>query len=315
MPLDPQMQTMLDEMRRLDMPGFSDLEPQAARELMARFAEPPPQPVPVAAVSDRTLPGPAGPIPIRAYTPEGDPPFPVVVYFHGGGWVIGNIDSHDDTCRRLATLSGSIVVSVDYRLAPEHRFPAAVDDCFAATQWVAEHAAELGGDPDRLAVAGDSAGGNLAAVVSLLARDVGSPRIQHQLLIYPAVDMTTSWPSHQENGEGYFLTLRDMEWFSGHYVADPADREDFRASPLRASSHAGLPSATIITAEFDPLRDEGEAYGEKLRSEAVPAEVRRYDGVVHGFFGMGAIVDAGRDANEYAGAALKAALAPQHASS
>lgn len=283
MPVDPQVQLLLDQLQAAGMPALFDMEPAAARAMMEQM-RPPTPPEAVAAVEDRVVPGPPADVPIRIYRPSLDTPLPVVVYFHGGGWVIGSIESHDLFCRQLANRSGCIIVSVEYRLGPEHRFPAAVEDAQAATAWVAAHARELRGDPDSIAVGGDSAGGNLAAVVALLARDQGGPRLAYQLLVYPATDMRSDhWPSFTENGQGYFLGLREMAWFTGHYLSSDAERDDVRASPAFAASHAGLPPALIVTAEYDPLRDQGEAYGEKLRAAGVPVRVRRYDGMIHGF--------------------------------
>jgi acetyl esterase len=220
--------------------------------------------------------------------------------------VIGSIETHDGLCRELANRSGAIIVSVEYRLAPEHPFPAAPEDCYAATSWVAEHASEFGGDPARLAVAGDSAGGNLSAVVALMARERGGPPLRFQLLIYPGVDCRMGYPSIDENGTGYFLTKADMHWFYGHYGADP---NDWRASPLLAPDHSGLPPALVLTAEYDPLRDEGEAYARKLREAGVPVTLRCYDGQIHGFIGMTATVDRAREAFDQAAADLRHALA------
>src|SRR5450755_743331 len=224
-PLDPQARMLLDQLEAIGSPSMSQQTPAEARAgflLLAAVAGPADAPVPT---EDRTVPGPAGEIPVRVYRPQSDEPLPVVVYFHGGGWVIGDITTHDTTCQRLAAGVPAIVVSVDYRLAPEHRFPAAVDDCDAATSWVSAHAAELGADPSRLAVAGDSAGGNLAAVVALHARDAGGPPIAFQLLIYPGTDMTRSLPSHTENGTGYLLDSDTMKWFLDNYLADADPRD------------------------------------------------------------------------------------------
>ena len=245
---------------------------------------------------------------MRVYRPESETPLPVVVYFHGGGFVIGDISTHDTTCQRLAAGVPAVVVSVDYRLAPEHRFPAAVEDCDAATAWVAAHAAELGGDPARLAVAGDSAGGNLAAVVARHARDAGGPAIAFQLLVYPATDMTGSLPSHTENGKGYLLTSDTMAWFLDNYLAGE-NVSDPDASPLFAGDLGGLPPALVVTAEFDPLRDEGEAYAERLRQAGVKATTSRYDGMIHAFYGLDPIFDAAKRATAETVAALRDALA------
>jgi acetyl esterase len=312
MPLDPQVQMMLEQVRALNVPSNAELGVAGVRELSELAAQMGPPPVPVAAVDDRFVGGPDARIPVRVYTPAGSAgsrALPVAVCFHGGGFVLGSLDSHDGVARRLANASGCLVVSVGYRLAPEHRFPAAVEDAYEATRWVAAHAPELGGDPGRIAVAGESAGGNLAAVTALLARDRGGPRLAFQLLVYPAVDMEGEYRSRTENGEGYLLSLEDMGWYQGNYLNDRSERTDVRASPLRAATHAGLPPALIITAEYDPLRDEGEAYGQRLSAAGVPVRVSRYEGMVHGFFGMLGLLDRAAEAMEEAGSALRDALA------
>lgn len=250
----------------------------------------------------------AGGVPAVAYTPRGDGPFPVLVFFHGGGWVIGDTDSHTPTCRELAARAGCVVVSLDYRLAPEHKAPAAVEDAIAATRWVLAHAGELDGDPQRVAVGGDSAGGNLAALVSQALPG----ELALQLLIYPAVDLTGSFPSVEENAEGYFLTKRAMEWFIGHYL-DGSDvaADDPTVSPWFADDAvvAATAPALVITAEFDPLRDEGEAYAERLQRLGVPVTVRRFDGLIHAFFGMTELLPEAVEANELAAEHLRRAFA------
>ncbi|MFZ2362282.1 MAG: alpha/beta hydrolase [Anaerolineae bacterium] len=259
------------------------------------------QPVPVASVVDRTIPGPAGELPIRVYTPEGPGPFPAVVYFHGGGFVVGSIDGGDAACRALCHGAHCIVVSVDYRLAPEHKFPAAVDDCLAATRWVAAHAAELNADAAMLVVAGESAGGNLAAVTALRLRDEGGPALRGQLLFYPVTDYhTPPTPSYLANANGYLLTRAMMVWFWGHYLNDASEAGHPHASPLRAPDLSGLPPALVITAEFDPLRDEGERYAERLQRASVPTQLTRYDGMIHGFLLLSELFDEGRQAMEEA---------------
>jgi len=232
----------------------------------------------------------------------------VLVYYHGGGFVIGDLESHDGVYRLLTNGAGCVTVAVDYRLAPEAKFPAAVDDCYAATRWVSENAAQLNADPNRLAVGGDSAGGNLAAVISILARDRKAPKIGFQLLIYPATDITCSAPSHKTNTE-YILTPADIRWFMGHYLRSDDDKRNPLASPLFTASFNGLPPALIITAEFDPLRDEGEDYGRKLREAGVPVQVSRYEGMVHGFVSMNDMIDKGKQGIAEAAAALKKAFA------
>jgi acetyl esterase len=222
--------------------------------------------------------------------------------------VVGDLDTHDSPCRQFAKKAGCVVVSVDYRLAPEHQFPAAVDDCYAATQWVATHAAQMGIDPQRLAVGGDSAGGNLAAVMAQMARDQGGPALVLQLLVYPAVDGTMGFPSVQENGQGYLLTQDSIHYYYNHYVPEGTDRKHVLLSPFYAESFKGLPPAHIITAEFDPLRDEGEAYAEKLQAAGVPVTCTRYEGMIHAFFSLDGILDQGKKALDEAAGALRVAF-------
>jgi acetyl esterase len=282
-PVHPEAQTLLDALVEQGMPPIECMTVPQARQATAAFIDLQPPAEDVADVKDRAIPGPAGDIPVRIYTPSGDLPHGVLVYFHGGGWVIGDIETVDRPCRQIANAAGVTVVSVDYRLAPEHVQPAAFDDCYAATAWVAEHAEELGVDASRLAVGGDSAGGHLAAAVSLAARDRGGPAIAFQLLIYPVVDFDWTSPSITDNGEGYLLGRATMQWFWAHYLGatDPAD--DPYAFPLRAPDLSGLPPAFVATAEFDPLRDEGEAYARRLREAGNDVTAQRYDGMIHGF--------------------------------
>jgi acetyl esterase len=308
MPLDPGLKVVLDQLAANPGPQLHELPVAQARAFYDQMQLPRPE-VKVADVQNRRIPGPAGEIPVRVYRPEGQAPFPGLVYFHGGGWVIGSLETHDGSCRELANRAGCVVVSVDYRLAPEHRYPAAAEDCFAATKWVAEHAGELGIDPKRLAIGGDSAGGNLAAVVALMAREPRGPALRHQLLIYPVTDADFTRPSYRENAEGYLLSTKAMEWFWNHYVPDSAQRAEPFASPLRAKDLAGLPPAFVLTAEYDPLRDEGEAYAKRLQQAGVATQLKRYDGAIHGFFAMGLLAQVGRDAVDDAVAALRAALA------
>jgi acetyl esterase len=312
MPLDPQADALLKQMEADGVPDISEMSVTQARMFLeTAFAGMVPNPEPMAEVRDFTVPSPVGRLPVRLYKPEGAGAAPpLVVYYHGGGWVIGSIESHDATCRALARASGCAVASVEYRLAPESAFPAAPEDCYAATKWLAENASELGVDGERVAVAGDSAGGNLAAVVSLMARDRGGPRISYQVLIYPAVDVLGEYPSRQENAEGYFLTTRAMRWFYDHYIQDESQTKDPLASPLLADDHSGLPPAIVITAGFDPLRDEGEAYAEKLREAGVEVRSSRYDSTIHGFASMIGALDDARDAIAEMGQELRAALKP-----
>ena len=262
------MQLVLDAIADLDLPPLESMAPTQAREFMAAMgAQRPPGPD-VGEIVDGMFPGAAGDLAYRLYRPASPGPHPVVAYFHGGGWVLGNAQSDDPFCRDLCVQSDSLIVSFDYRHAPEHRFPAAPDDGFAAVRWLAEHAESLGGVPGRLSVAGWSAGGNVAAVVCQMARDAGGPAISGQLLVMPMTDADFSRSSCIENGDGYVLTMPLMEWFWDHYV-DAADRFDPRVSPLRAADLSGLPAAVMVTCEFDPLRDEGAAYADALAAAGV----------------------------------------------
>jgi acetyl esterase len=299
MPLDPQAKALLDFLGFTTLPGLETLDPQAARDRFAALTEGRKQMSAnesVHHVHDLKIPGPAGEIPIRIYSPDRPKPAPALVYFHGGGWVLGDLESHDHVCRALANAVPCVVASVDYRLAPEAKFPAAVEDSYQALEWIAANAAGLGIDPDRIAVGGDSAGGNLSAVVSQMARDRKGPRVVYQVLIYPATDMRMSTPSIAENAEGPLLSSAAMAWFIGHYLRNEADKTDALASPLLAADLSGLPPAYILTAECDPLRDEGEAYGRKLEQAGVPVEVRRYAGMPHGFFSFGAALNVSKEA-------------------
>jgi acetyl esterase len=309
MPVHPQVQEVLDQVAALGLPQLSALPVDQLRALMEAVSSQRAADAPrVENVRDLSIPGPAGQIPARLYRPAGAA-HGVLVWFHGGGWVIGSIEGSDGTCRYLADAAGVAILSVGYRLGPEHPFPAAVDDCFAATKWAAENAGSLGLGRGHLAVGGDSAGGNLATVVSLLARDEGLPEIAFQALVYPATDARMGWPSIEENGEGYFLTKEDMKWFMGHYGLGTAmDATEWRMSPLLAPSHAGLPPAIVVTAEFDPLRDEGQAYAEALRAAGVDVTVAHYDGMIHAFFGMRGAIDAAEDAQKTVAAAVRDAL-------
>jgi acetyl esterase len=259
------------------------------REGAAAVARRPP--LPMARVEPLSIPGPAAPIPARLYAPPGapPPPRPLLVYFHGGGWCVGSLETHDGSCRFLAAHSGAAVLSVDYRLAPEHPFPAAADDALAAFRWAAGSAEELGADPRRIAVIGDSAGGNLAASVSLMSRDAGGPLPAMQVLIYPVTDAVGGQRSRDLFARGFLLTKADKDWFERHYLPDPTASADPRVSVLRADDLAGLPPAYVTTAGFDPLRDEGEAYAERLRAAGVRTALRRHPGLIHGFANLTAI--------------------------
>ncbi len=309
MPLDERVKTMLDQMAALGQPPIHELSPQEARANRRETAALGLYPETPANAEDRRIPGPAGEVGVRVYRPEAAEMLPIVVFLHGGGWVIGDIESHDAVCHQLATRVPAVVVSVDYRLAPEHRYPAALEDCYAATLWAHRHAGELGADAHRMAVAGDSAGGNLSALVALRCRDEGGPRLAFQLLVYPATDLTCSFPSHVENGQGYLLTSDAMAWFLDHYI-DERERTSPGASPHFVEDLSGLPPALVITAEFDPLRDEGEAYAERLRAAGVPATSTRYPGMIHAFFHMDAVLPQAGRAIDEAATALRAALHP-----
>ena len=298
MPLNPQVQGFLQTLAAAGAQPFHTMEPaqcrQAINGLMSMM---PPSAAVLASVRDTHIAGPAGEIKLRIYTPTGTGPLPILMYFHGGGFVIGDLDTFDKLCRETAGGAGVIMVSVDYRLAPEHPFPAASDDCLAATRWAAAHAQEIGGDSSRIGVSGDSAGGNLAAVTALRLRDEGGPALKAQLLVYPVVDADPdAYPSMTENAEGYLLSRADMNWFVGHYVKDPAALASTALRPIKAASLAGLPPALVITAEYDPLRDEGNAYAKKLAEAGVAVEHRCYDGAIHGFYTFFGALTLGREA-------------------
>ena len=260
---------------------------------------------PVYEVEDRTLPGPEGGLPVRIYRPRAGGPLPALLYYFGGGWTLGSIETADGVCRRLANAAGCLVVTVGYRLAPEHPFPAAVHDCHAALDWVVAHADTLGADPDRLAVGGDSAGGNLAAAVTLLARAAGRPALAGQLLVYPNTDQLADDASLRENDDPWLFNRRSVAWYARHYLTAPDDAANPLASPLRAADLSALPPALVITAEHDPLRDQGEAYARRLAAAGVPVELSRYPGMVHGFFTMTGTVDAARGALDQAAGQLR----------
>ena len=308
--LDPQAQALLKLMIERGIPPTHTLSPQEARRfyLERRFVT---QPTPraVAEVIDLSAPGAIGPIPLRLYRPAGVPrPSPTLVYYHGGGWTIGDLDTHDTLCRELADEGRCAVVAVDYRMAPEHRFPAAVDDALAATRWLQAQAETLGLDAQRFAVGGDSAGGNLAAVVALAWRDAGEPiALKLQLLIYPGTDMRAVAPSHSHNGQGYMLTSETVAYFRGHYI-DPVDYSDWRASPLLHGDLSRLPPALVITAGFDPLRDEGLQYADALSAAGSPAQYVCFERQIHGFITMGRVLAEANTAVGLCALALRRAL-------
>jgi acetyl esterase len=294
MPVDPVIQTLLDAIEAMGAPAVSDGPPERARAAFRRLTvdlRQPSQVVEVGEVADATVDGAVGPRPARVYRPaDGAAVVPTVLFLHGGGFVIGDLDTHDNQARAICAGTGAVVVSVDYRLAPEHRWPAAAEDAVAALGWLVDHAADLGGDPARVGVAGDSAGGNLAAVAALAARERGWP-LAAQLLVYPGTDFVGEWPSRRDNGEGFFLTHDDLVWFGRHYLGadedtiDPETLSDPWLSPLRADL-AGLAPAVVVTAEFDPLRDEGDAFARALAAAGVEVDHLPSPGMIHGYFDM-----------------------------
>ncbi len=309
MSLDPQAQKLVDAMAALNLKPVEDSTPEEARESMRTrtaglgpFEE-------VAAVSEHRVPVQGGLITVRLYSPGGAGPHPVLVFYHGGGWVIGDLDTHDGICRSLTNAAGCVVASVDYRLAPEAKYPAAAEDSYAALRWLVANAAGLGIDPRRVAVGGDSAGGNLSTVVALMARDRGGPALVSQVLIYPVTNHDLDTGSYRENATGFVLTREAMRWFWRHYLARAEEGREPYASPLMAPSLAGLPPALLITAEHDPLRDEGEAYADRLRDAGVLVTLIRYDGMFHGFLRMTRFLDKARAAVDEVGGSLRKAFA------
>ncbi|MEU8074410.1 alpha/beta hydrolase [Catellatospora citrea] len=297
MPLHPQVQAMRARREASDTPQLYTLSVDEARAAdLASIQASGGDPEPVAEVVDREIDGPDGPLPIRIYRPVPGDELPVLVYFFGGGWTLGTIDTSDAVCRSLANAVGCLVVAAGYRLAPEHKFPAAVHDCHAAVRWVAANATAIGADPARIAVGGDSAGGNLAAAVTLLARADGDLPLAGQLLVYPNTDHRSHTASLREGTDPYLFNATSVAWYWANYLATPEDGLNPLASPLRADSLAGLPPALVVTAEYDPLRDQAEEYARRLGREGVPVTLTRYDGMVHGFFCMGGELDAGRRA-------------------
>jgi acetyl esterase len=288
---------MLDERRKdATQPLYKLSLAQARADDLASIRASGGPTVPVGEVRDLTLPGPAGDLPARLYRPSGEGPFPVLLYLFGGGWTLGTLDTCDGVCRQLCADASCLIMSVQYRRAPEHRFPAAPEDCYAAVRWLAEHAASFGGDPQRLGVGGDSSGGNLTAAVTLMARERGGPRLRCQVLVYPNTDYRADTPSRHEIDDPVMFNRHSVEWYWRHYLTDPVDGDNPLASPLRAASLRGLPPALVISAEYDPLRDEAEAYARRMQAEGVPVELTRYDGMVHGFFTMSGVLDDARAA-------------------
>lgn len=306
--LNPQTEALLETLGAGITPPTFTLSVAEGREMLDElFIDPDPEPV--GEVLETAIQGPEEPIPLRIYAPEAEGPHPVLVFFHGGGWVRGSLEGYDGLCRRLANRSDALVVSVDYRRAPEDPFPAGFEDCYAATEWAGEHAADLGGDPDRIAVGGDSAGGNLTAAVTLAARDRDGPDLDHQLLIYPAVNspLVRHFDSYDENESGYLLELDSVEWYLEQYV-DDADHGNQYAFPLRARDLSGLPPATVITAGFDPIRDEGIAYADRLTEDGVDVEHMHYEAQIHAFVSLYEHLDDGVEAIDRMGEQLRAAF-------
>lgn len=309
--LDPQAKALLDLIETRGVPPVHLLAPGEARRAYSerRFYTQPAAP-PLAQVSELRLPGPGGEIGLRCYRPEdAGEGAPALLYFHGGGWTIGDLDTHDVLCRELALQAGCAVLSVDYRLAPEHPFPAAVDDARAALRWLRAQAPALGLDPARIAVGGDSAGGNLAAVAAIALRDEAGPPLRFQLLIYPATDMRAAAPSHRANGQGYLLTADSIAYFRSHYLADAAQWSDWRASPLLHPDLSRLPPALVVTAGYDPLRDEGRQYADALSAAGSPAQYVCFERQIHGFILMGRVLDEANTAVALCAQALRRALA------
>lgn len=310
MALHAEARALLDEFEKQGLPPFEQLGPTQARVIALGFRDLQGEAQPVGEVRDILVPGPAGNLPVRLYHPAPGKARPLVVYFHGGGWVIGDVELVDKPCRALANASGCVVASVNYRLSPESKFPAPAEDCYQATKWLAEHAQEIGARPGTLAVAGDSAGGNLAAAVALMARDRGGPKLAYQLLIYPvtAPAKGTRSASYTENADGYLLTRAGMEWFWDHYLAQAEDGRNPYASPLFAEDLRGLPPAMVVTAEFDPLRDEGRAYAKRLAEAGVAVREAHYADMIHGFFWMAGALERGRELTAEIGRELQARL-------
>jgi acetyl esterase len=303
----PEVRAFLEEGEADGAAPIETLSPEEARQAvvdaMKDIVGPPEE---IGGVENLRIPHPERPIPIRIFTPEGECPFACLVYFHGGGWVVCDLDTHDAACRAIARRAGAVVVAVDYRLSPEYKFPAAVEDCYAAVQWVTANAARLRVDPRRIVVGGDSAGGNLSTVMCLKCRDEGGPALALQVLVYPVTNLASfDTPSYQEFAEGYYLTRSEMEWFRGHYLARTEDAQHPYASPLLAPDLRGLPPALVITAECDTLRDEGEAYARRLAEAGVEVTCTRYGGMIHPFFSLGGVLSQGRRAIEQVAAAVR----------
>lgn len=311
MPLDPQAEMIIGLVKQANLPEFWQLTPDQAREQFALRVQRMETKESIHRSRDQRIPGPGSDIPIRIYWPreaKSAELFPVLLWFHGGGFVIGDLDTHDSACRLLANQADCIVVAVGYRLAPESKFPAAVDDSHAALRWVALHAAEIGADPKRIAVGGDSAGANLATVVAILARDEGHPKIAFQLLVYPCTAPEPETPSHRKFAEGYLLTRNTIVWFYKQYLRNQRDIQDFRFAPLLADDLSGLPPALVLVAGYDPLRDEGVDYAKRLVEAGNRVTLTNYEGMVHGFLLAGGVLDAAKRAVSQSATALRAAF-------
>lgn len=306
MPVDPQIQPMIDASAAMMALDTATLKPEMMRQTAEQSVLPIPLPT-IAETSDHAIPGPAGMVPARLYRPTAEASLPAILFLHGGGWVMGTIDQYERFARELANASGCAVLSVEYRLAPEYPYPAAIDDCFAALQWLAAHASGLGIDSAKLSVAGDSAGGNLAAVLALLARDRKGPLLRHQLLLYPVIDRGCDTASYREN-ERYLLTPDMMRWFWAQYLGDRGAAETPFAAPAEFTDLVGLPGTTVITADYDPLRDEGENYALALSRAGVPTELVRAPRMIHGFLAMTGLVDAAGRWMAYAGGRVAEAM-------
>ncbi|TWT01538.1 alpha/beta hydrolase [Planomicrobium sp. CPCC 101079] len=295
MPVNSKIQYFLDQLNTMPAIPMDQITPEAMRRSEAsQLAAQPKEPV--EKVEDRTIPLAGRSLPIRVYTPKGEAPYPALVFYHGGGWVLGSIESHDAICRELANLASCVVISVEYRLAPEHKFPAAVDDAYESLEWIASHAADFEIDPGRIAVGGDSAGGNLATVACLIAKERKGPNIVHQLLLYPSAGPAADYPSMAENAKGYLLTGEMMGWFQTHYLQGDEDRAHPYLSPILSENLEGLPPATILTAQYDPLRDVGIAYAEKLQAQGVKVFHKNYADLIHGFANFSGFVPEARQA-------------------
>ncbi|GCE47270.1 acetyl esterase [Thermosporothrix hazakensis] len=306
MTLDPQVATFLqalpDKTSGGPEPTLEEIRLAAVQSALQTAGEP----FPVHGVEDRVIPGPGGPLPVRIYTPADEEGLPALIYLHGGGWVIGSLETHDQVCRSLANLAHCVVIAVDYRLAPEHPFPAALEDCYAAAVWVVEHAETLHIDSKRLAIGGDSAGGNLAAAVTLMAREMGAPHFVFQVLIYPVTDHPESGSaSYREFEVGYSLTKHDMLWYCEQYLPDPSQWQNPYVVPLHAPDLSGLPPALVLTAGYDPVRDDGKRYADRLQEAGVPVQYRCYEGMIHSFFRMFTVFDKTMEAHREVAEALK----------